>query len=124
MMLTISYGNLFAQGKPLQWKEMEDFHVLVAPVFHAAEKGNFQNARDSAGLVLERAKKWQAAAIPSGLDAAIFKPLISRLVLECIAITDAVKANKPDADLKPVLRKAHNTFHEILAKYNQLAPKN
>ncbi len=109
----------FSQEKPTGWKELDNFHAIVAPVFHTAEKGNYHAAKDSALLVLQRAKQWQSAAIPAGLDAAIYKPLIDRLVLETTAVNDAVKANKPDDELKLLLRKAHNTFHEILGKYNK-----
>ncbi len=109
----------FSQEKLTGWKELDNFHAIVAPVFHTAEKGNFHAAKDSAALVLQRAKQWQSAAIPAGLDAAIYKPLIDRLVTETSAINDAVKANKPDEELKLLLRKAHNTFHEILGKYNK-----
>jgi len=112
----------FAQTKTA-WKELDDFHAIVAPVFHTAEKGNYNAAKDSATLVLKRAELWQAAPIPATLDAAVFKPLIDRLVLECKAINVTVTARKPDDELKLVLRKAHNTFHEILAKYNQSVNK-
>lgn len=109
----------FSQEKPTGWKELDDFHSIVAPVFHTFEKGNYHAAKDSAGLVLERAKKWQSSTIPSGLDASIYKPLIDRLVSECSFVYDAVQTKKPDEELKPLLRKAHNTFHEILGKYNK-----
>ena len=109
----------FSQEKPSGWKELDDFHAIVAPVFHTFEKGNFHAAKDSAGLVLDRARSWQASNIPPGLDASIYKPLIDKLVAQCLLVYDAVQTKKTDEELKPLLRKAHNTFHEILAKYNQ-----
>ena len=112
----------FSQKKT-GWQGLDDFYAIVTPVFHTAEKGNFKAAKDSATLVVDRAKKWQAAPIPSTLDAAVFKPLIDRLVVETTAINIAVQAKKPDEELKLVLRKAHNTFHEILGKYRKVTTK-
>jgi len=109
----------FSQKKT-GWTELDDFHDIVSPVFHTAEKGNYKAAKDSATLVLERAKKWQAAPLPAQADATVFKPLIDRLVIETTAIKVAVEAKKTDEELKLILRKAHNTFHEILGKYNKL----
>lgn len=109
----------FSQNKTTTWKQLDDFHELVTPVFHTFEKGNYHAAKDSAGLVLERAKKWQAAPIPTELDSKIYKPLLDRLVLECSLVYSTVQAKKPDDELKPLLRKAHNTFHEILGKYTK-----
>jgi len=59
MMLTIITIASFSQEKPTGWKELDDFHTIVAPVFHTFEKGNYHAAKDSAGLVLERASTGQ-----------------------------------------------------------------
>ena len=110
----------FSQAKKtIVWKELDSFHEIVVPVFHSAEKGNFHATYDSASLVLDRAQKWQASTIPAGLDSKIYQPLVDRLVIETKAISEAVKAKKSETELKPLLRKAHNTFHEILGKFNQ-----
>lgn len=111
----------FSQKKT-GWQGLDDFYAIVTPVFHTAEKGNFKAAKDSATLVVERAKKWQAAPLPSTADATVFKSLIDRLVAEATAINSAVQAKKTDEELKLVLRKAHNTFHEILGKYKKANP--
>ena len=111
-------STLFAQKEAkISWKELNDFHDLVSPVFHTAEKGNYSSAKDSSNLLFDRALKLNAAPIPAGLASAIYKPLTERLVLETKNIDEAVKTKKTDAELKPLLRKAHNTFHEILGKF-------
>lgn len=111
-------STLFAQKEAkISWKELNDFHDLVSPVFHTAEKGNYSTAKDSSYLLLDRAQKLNAAPLPAGLATATYKPLTERLVLETKDIDAAVKAKKTDAELKPLLHKAHNTFHEILGKF-------
>lgn len=104
----------YAQNK--NWKEMHDFHSVMSVTFHPAEDNNLQPVKDSAAALLIKAKAWQNAKVPAGYNATITKPILKRLVAECAAIETAVKLKKPDSDLKEMITKAHETFHEIMEK--------
>lgn len=108
-------GNLYAQDKEM-WQEMYDFHDVMSASFHPAETGNLQPLRDKAGLLLDKAKVWKAAAVPQGYDPAKTSNTLKRLVKQCKAIKKAVKANKNDAELTTMITEAHEIFHEIMAK--------
>jgi hypothetical protein len=112
--------TLNAQSKPnIEWKEVDAYHDIMSPIFHSAEKGNFKTSRDSSSLLLDKAKLLKAGQIPKGLPSSELKPLTKRLVIESSAINEAVKSNIKDAELMPLLVKAHNTFHEIIEKYKE-----
>lgn len=95
---------------------MNTFHSTAMLSFHGAEEGKLQPTRDSAAAMLQKATAWQASAISAGKDAAKIKTLLQQLVAECTAINTAVTAKKADAGLKPLVLKAHHTFHEIIEK--------
>ena len=105
---------LFAQKK--EWKQMEDFHTIMAKSYHPVEEGNLQPVKDNVDALVQKAQAWQASAIPSGYNTKQVKPVLDKLVRECQAVKVAVVQNKNNADLKKLITAAHKTFHEIMEK--------
>ncbi len=102
--------------KKADWKQMHDFHGVMSKTFHPAEEGNLQPTKDSAAVLLTKAKAWQASAVPAGYNGAVVKPILKRLVAQCAAVGKAVKAKKDDETLIALMTKAHDIFHEIMEK--------
>ena len=115
MVASILSGKAFGQER-MKWIEQDKFHATAMSSFHAAEMNKLQPARDSAAVILKLAQQWQEAAVPAGYDAAVLKPLLQKLVDECKALYEAADSKRPDAVLRPLVMKAHNTFHAILSK--------
>lgn len=109
-------ATITASAQQSNWKEMHDFHSIMSVTFHPAEDNNLQPVKDSASILLVKAKTWEASTVPAGYNGTITKPILKRLVAECAAIEIAVKLKKPDNDLKTMITKAHDTFHEIMEK--------
>ena len=99
-----------------EWKEMKDFHAVMSKTFHPAEENNLQPTKDNAAELLTIAKAWQNSTAPAGYNATIAKPLLKQLVKDCKEVKKAVAANKTDAELKQLITKAHETFHELTEK--------
>lgn len=95
---------------------MHDFHDVMGSTFHPAEEDDLQPLKENSALLVERAKAWQNSTVPEGYDGELTKPILKKLVKECEAIHKAVKAGKPDAQLKAMITEAHDTFHEIMEK--------
>lgn len=95
---------------------MNAFHSTAMLSFHGAEDGKIQPTRDSATAMVTKATLWQSSKIPAGTNEAAVKPLLQKLIDECKAIQQAVAAKKSDAELKPLVLKAHHAFHEIIGK--------
>lgn len=109
--------TLFAQKEEaISWKELKDFHDMVSPIYHNAEKGNYATVRDSSKLLLKRAQTLNKASLPDGLNKTTFKSLTKKLVADTKEVNEAVKAKKTDAEIKPLLHQVHEDFHEILEK--------
>ncbi len=108
--------SVFAQKK--EWKEMHDFHAVISKTFHPAEENKLQPTRDSAALLLKRAKLWQQSTVPQGYDAALVKPVLERLTVSCRELLLAVKKKETDLQLKQRITGVHDLFHEIMEKCN------
>jgi len=114
-LLIFSFLSVASQEN-FRWKEMNDFHATAMSSFHSAEVDKLQPVRDRAGVILEKAKEWQASTCPVQCNPTVIIPLLRTLVGECQAIYDAVAEKKPDKTLKPLVEKAHSTFHLLIDK--------
>lgn len=108
-----AFNKIAAQEK-FSWEPQSSFHATAMKAFHSAEDNNMKPARDSASAMLSKAAEWKNADVPAKYNASEVKRLIQKLYDDCKAINDAVAAKKTDSKLKPLVMKAHNTFHEIL----------
>lgn len=106
----------FAQNQ--RWKSMSDFHSVISHTFHPAEENNLQPVKDSAELLVKKAKLWQSSTIPAGFDVAKLKPVLKQLVRDCEAVQAGVRKEKTDAELKALITKAHDTYHKIVEECN------
>ena len=116
IMSLLIIAGLSLRAQKATWKEMHEFHDIMGATFHPAEENNLQPLKDSTAILLEKAKIWQKSVVPEGYNGAITQPILEQLVKECKAIKKAVAEKKPDAELKSMITKAHDTFHEIMEK--------
>ena len=96
------------------WKEMDDFHEMVSKNLHPAEAGNLQPLKNNSEALLDKAKKWQLAAVPAEYNYAGIKNDLDTLVMKCTKINDAVKSKKSNKELKTLAMQLHTSFHKIL----------
>ena len=102
------------------WPAMTNFHTLMSSSFHPAEEGNFAPLRANADQLFAAAKAWKNSVIPADK----FKPketkeALGNLVIDVAAVQKAVTANRTDAQLLPLINKAHDTFHRIVGECRQ-----
>ncbi|HRG93004.1 MAG TPA: hypothetical protein PLZ10_08635, partial [Chitinophagaceae bacterium] len=116
IMSLLIMAGLSLSAQQASWKEMHDFHDIMSVTFHPAEENNLQPLKDSAAVLVERAKTWKKSTVPEGYNGAVTQPILEKLVTECKAIKAAVAAKKTDAELKAMITKAHDIFHEIMEK--------
>ena len=116
LMLALSFTALPVFSHETKWIEMENFHAVMSVSFHPAEENNLQPLKLKSADLLSKAKAWQKSAAPEGFNADVTKPILKKLVKQCKLIKTAVNDNKADADLKVMITKAHDIFHEIKEK--------
>jgi hypothetical protein len=109
-------ASSFGYAQKAEWKAMQDFHAVMSPTFHPAEENNLKPTRENAEKLLLVAQKWQKSKVPAGFNAVLAQPILKKLVKDCSMVAQAVKAKKSDAELKQLITKAHDTFHEFAEK--------
>lgn len=115
VLLLLNHNKIFAQ-EDFKWQPENSFHTTAMEAFHGAEINRLQRTKDSAAVILSKAEAWKNAPIPSTYNAAAITPLLQTLYDECKAINDAVVGKKSDDKLRPLVLKAHDTFHKIIAQ--------
>ena len=106
----------FAQKPKPSWPEMKTFHSYMASTFHPAEEGNLAPLKAKADSLYAAARQWSKTAIPSNFKPVETKAELTKLVVQCAAIKEAVAAKKADKELIKLITAAHDIFHKIVGE--------
>ena len=109
--------SVFAQAQAkAKWKEMDDFHTVMAGTFHPAEEGNLQPIRTRSQEMVDKAVAWKSSDAPEGYNKKAVNVTLENLVKGAKEIDKMVKANATDKELVSKLTGLHGVFHEIMEK--------
>ncbi|HEY3403338.1 MAG TPA: hypothetical protein VGK59_08135 [Ohtaekwangia sp.] len=110
---THEHGHEHKHEAAEAWKEMDDFHMVMAEAFHPyMDSSNLEPAKASVSILAEHAAKWAASPIPEKKDAEKIKPKLEQLSKDAAAFAETVKAGD-DKKIADELTKLHDLFHEI-----------
>lgn len=102
----------FAQA-PVEWKEKDDFHKVMAATFHPMEEGNYNPIKERSQEMYDKAVAWQKSVVPAGVDKKKAKKVLKKLVQESKELNDKIKKGTTDAEIKDDLTGLHDIFHEL-----------
>ncbi|MCS7012644.1 MAG: hypothetical protein NZM05_03280, partial [Chloroherpetonaceae bacterium] len=102
-------------AKTLQtWKELDDFHTVMAETYHPIEEGNFAPIRARAGELAQRAKEWANSSPPANYTVKPeFKTAMDSLVKESAHLAEIIAKNAPNSEVKIALTALHERFHQV-----------
>lgn len=110
-------GTAFsAQAQTAEWKELDDYHKVMASTFHPSEEGNLQPIKERSGELADKAKALQKSTIPAAYQKPGVKESLDLLAKESKALDKMVRKKKPDADITKSLTALHERFHEVIEK--------
>ncbi|HEX6227038.1 MAG TPA: hypothetical protein VFZ52_21615 [Chryseolinea sp.] len=96
------------------WKEMDDFHMIMAEAFHPyKDSSNLEPAKQNAAALTASAESWSGAPLPAmfeGDDEIKFK--LNQLKSDAAKFEQVVAAGDEKA-IGESLTKLHDLFHEI-----------
>lgn len=98
------------------WKEMDEFHTVMATTFHPAEDGDLQPIRTRSQEMVNKATAWKNSEIPVGYDKTAAAASLKKLVNGAKELDKLVRANATDKVLVAKLTALHDVFHEIMEK--------
>lgn len=100
-------------SSPEVWKEMDDFHEVMAETFHPYQDSmNLEPVKTRATELVTAAGRWVDAAIPERVDNPEVKSKLQQLKSEAEALVASVQAAN-DTEIGQRLNQLHNTFHAI-----------
>jgi hypothetical protein len=97
-----------------EWKEMDDFHMVMAEAFHPfKDSSNLEPARNFADSLVAAADRWAEAQLPEkfkGDDEIKFK--LNQLKVDAGTFAKVAREGD-DKSVGQSLTKLHDLFHEI-----------
>lgn len=102
-----------ADADQKEWKEMDEFHMIMAETFHPfKDSANLEPARSRAGELVAAADKWISAPLPEKVNNDAMKEKLGQLKTEASSMAQAAGSGD-DKALEEKLTKVHDIFHAI-----------
>ena len=96
-----------------EWKEMDDFHMVMAETFHPyKDSSNLEPAKARAGELAAVAEKWADKELPSKVNNEEMKTKLQELREQTSALVQSVSGGD-DQVIGAQLTRVHDTFHSI-----------
>lgn len=115
VLMSLLFTVVHAQEKA-KWKEMDDFHVVMAATFHPAEEGKMEPIRTRSQEMVDKAVAWNDSEAPAGYNKQAVGATLKDLVKGAKEIDKMVKASATDKELVAKLTDLHEIFHKIMEK--------
>jgi len=112
----VTFVGLANSQEKKAWKEMNDFHTVMAATFHPAEEGKLDPIKKRSQEMADKAIAWQKSKAPEGYDKEKVEASLEKLVQGTKALNKLVKEKSSDKVLKEKLSGLHDIFHEIMEK--------
>lgn len=95
------------------WKELNDFHMVMAQTFHPVEENNFKPLRERSGELVARAVDLKNSKVPASFNTPEITKAIDELVKGATELDKINTKKVKDGVLKVKIEKLHDKFHEI-----------
>ena len=95
------------------WKELKDFHMVMAQTFHPAEEGKFEPIRERIGEMVSKAKLLNNNPMPTSFATPEMKKATETIVKGAEEINKLVSKKADNKKLMDKLTKLHDDFHVI-----------
>jgi outer membrane lipoprotein-sorting protein len=96
-----------------EWKEMDDFHMLMAESFHPfKDSANLAPAKAGAATMASAAEKWAGSTLPEKVNNDDMKSKLASLNEGNASLVQTINAGD-DKAIGEQLTKVHDLFHAI-----------
>lgn len=96
-----------------EWKEMDDFHMVMAESFHPyRDSANLEPVKMYAAEMAKLAEQWATSELPAKVNTEEVKNQIQELKEATTALSDLVEVGDDDA-IGTALTHVHDSFHHL-----------
>jgi hypothetical protein len=107
-----------AEEDDVEWKEMDEFHVIMADVYHPLKDSNdLGPIKSGAGGLAAAATRWAQSPLPSKVNNDETKELLATLEDGTQDLAKKID-NATDEEIAAQLTSLHDTFHSIMEKWH------
>jgi hypothetical protein len=107
-----------AEEDDVEWKEMDEFHTIMADVYHPLkDSSNVAPIKSGAGDLAASAARWAQSPLPKKVDNEETKELLSQLEDGTQDLAEKV-GTATDEEIAAQLTSLHDTFHSIMEKWH------
>lgn len=107
-----------AADDDVEWKEMDEFHEVMADVYHPLKDSNdLEPIKKDAGRLTIAAEKWAQSAVPDKVNNDETKDLLAQLEDGCQQLKRLVNDKASDEEIATKLTAQHETFHTIMENF-------
>jgi hypothetical protein len=97
-----------------EWKEMEEFHVVMADMYHPIKDGgDVAPIKAGAGKLSAAAEKWAKAPLPAKVDNEEVKTHLGQLQDRTKALAEKI-GTMTDDQIKEEMTSLHDIFHQVM----------
>lgn len=96
------------------WKELKEFHSVMAQTFHPAEEGNLTPIRERAAELHKKAIALAESKIPADFDNEEVRTALKELSDKSAEVEKLVSNKAADDEIMAALSSAHDSFHKIV----------
>jgi len=108
------------EDEQIEWKQMDDFHAVMADVYHPLkDSGNLAPIKSRAEELATSASAWADATLPEKVDNEEVKGLLIKLKDGTRGLADQIKAGAADDVIQSQLTSLHDLFHALQEKWYQ-----
>jgi hypothetical protein len=98
-----------------EWKEMEEFHTIMAEVYHPLKDANdLGPIKKHSEELAASATKWAEADLPTPVANDETKAQLNRLKEGCQQLAKSIKDGVSDEEISTKLTAQHEIFHSIM----------
>lgn len=100
-------------GDESVWKDMDDFHMIMAETFHPyKDSANLEPVKSRASELMTAADEWASAPLPEKVDNAEMRSRLRQLKAQATTLAVSVRSEN-DNVIAEQLNDLHDTFHAI-----------
>jgi hypothetical protein len=117
-LIAFSCSKSEKHDEQIEWKEMDEFHMVMADVYHPLkDSGNLEPIKSRAAELAASAAKWAQAPLPDKVDNEETKGLLLKLKDGAKGLEDQVNSGATDDVIQMQLTELHDLFHGIQEKW-------
>jgi hypothetical protein len=101
-----------------EWKEMDDFHLVMAEVYHPLkDSGDLAPIKSRAEELASAAETWANSEVPDKVDNNEVKGMLEKLKGGTSDLALQIANGAPDEDVSAQLTGLHELFHHLQEKW-------